>query len=84
MKYTKTISPELKDILKSCTSVEQRKLTASKHQTSIHTLNSVIEGKRKVNLNNQKCITELMRIAVANARDMHTSLLDYYKDLKQL
>ncbi len=84
MKYTKTISPELKDILKSCTSVEQRKLTASKHQISIHTLNSVIEGKRKVNLNNQKCITELMRIAVANARDMHTSLLDYYKDLKQL
>jgi len=84
MKYTKTISTELKDILKSCTSVEQRKLTASKHQISIHTLNSVIEGKRKVNLNNQKCITELMRIAVANARDMHTSLLDYYKDLKQL
>jgi len=84
MKYTKTISPELKNILKSCTTVDQRKLTASKHQISIHTLNSVIEGKRKVNLNNQKCITELMRIAVANARDMHTSLLDYYKDLKQL
>jgi len=84
MKYTKTISTELKDILKSCTTVDQRKLTAIKHEISIHTLNSVIEGKRKVNLNNQKCITELMRIAVANARGMHTSLLNYYQDLKQL
>ena len=54
MKYTKTISTELKDILKSCTTVDQRKLTAIKHEISIHTLNSVIEGKRKVNLNNQK------------------------------
>jgi hypothetical protein len=84
MKYTKTISPELKDILKSCTSVEQRKQVASKHEISIHTLNSVIEGKRKVNLNNQNCITELLRISIVNARNMHYSLLDYYQELKQL
>lgn len=84
MKYSKTISPELKDILKSCTSVEQRKEIASKYSISIHTLNSVIEGKRKVNLNNQLCITELMRVAVKNARDMHYSLLDYYQELKYL
>ncbi len=84
MKYTKTISQELKDILKSCTSVEQRKLVASKHQISIHTLNSVIEGKRKVNLNNQNCVTDLMRVAVNNAKQMHYSLLDYYQDLRQL
>jgi hypothetical protein len=84
MKYTKTISPQLKDILKSCTSVEQRKQVASKHEISIHTLNSVIEGKRKVNLNNQNCITELLRISIVNARNMHYSLLDYYQELKQL
>ena len=84
MKYTKTISPELKDILKSCTSVEQRKIVASKHEISIHTLNSVIEGNRKVNLNNQNCITELLRISIVNARNMHYSLLDYYQELKQL
>lgn len=84
MKYTKIISPELKDILKSCTSVDQRKEVASKHEISIHTLNSVIEGKRKVNLNNQKCITELLRLSIINARSMHSSLLDYYQDMKQL
>jgi|14_taG_2_1085336.scaffolds.fasta_scaffold03881_3 hypothetical protein len=84
MKYTKTISPELKDILKSCTSVEQRKQVASKHEISIHTLNSVIEGNRKVNLNNQNCITDLLRISIVNARNMHYSLLDYYQELKQL
>lgn len=84
MKYTKTISPELKDILKSCTSVEQRKQVASKHEISIHTLNSVIEGNRKVNLNNQNCITDLLRISIVNARNMHYSLLGYYQELKQL
>ena len=84
MKYSKTISPELKDIIKSCTSVEQRKEAASKHSISIHTLNSVIEGKRKVNLNNQRCITELLRISIKNARDMNYSLLDYYQELKYL
>ena len=84
MKYTKTISPQLKDILKSCTKVEQRKEVAIKYKISIHTLNSVIEGNRKINNNNQKCLTALMSIAIKNAKEMHYTLLDYYQELKQL
>lgn len=84
MKYSKTVSPELKDILKACTNVSQRHSVASKHQISIHTLNSVIEGKRNVTINNQVCVTELMEIAINNAKNMHYSLLDYYHELNQL
>ncbi len=81
MKYTKTISQELKDILKSCTSVEQRKSVASKHQISIHTLNSVIEGKRKITENNKPCVIDLLSISINKAKDMRLSLLEYYQGL---
>lgn len=84
MKFNKTISKELKDILIACTSVEQRKIVGNKHKVSIHTINSLLEGKRKVNKNNQKCIIELLRMSIQNARDMHYSLMDYYQEIKHL
>jgi len=84
MKYSKTISPELKDILKSCTTVSQREETATNHNISIHTLNSVINGSRNITLKNQKCIQDLLAKAINNAKEMHFTLLDYYQEIKYL
>jgi len=82
MKFKKTISPELKDIIKSCTKVEQRKRVAAKHQISIHTLNSLIEGKRSINDNNKACIVELVTKAIKNAKEMNFTLIDYYQSIR--
>ena len=84
MKYSKTISLELKDILKSCTSVSQREETAIKHNISILTLNSVINGNRNITFKNQKCIQDLLAKAINNAKEMHFTLLDYYQEIKYL
>ena len=84
MKYSQTISDELKDILKSCTTVAQRKEVAESNGLSIHTLNSIITGNRKITTKNNKCISELLRVAICNAKEMHFSLLDYYQDIKYL
>ena len=82
MKFTGTISKELSDILRACTTVEQRKIVSSKHKVSIHTINSLLEGRRKVSKNNKECIIELLRISIQNARDMHYTLMDYYQEIK--
>ena len=84
MKFKQTISPELKDIIKSCTKVEQRRRVATKHQISIHTLNSLIEGKRNINDNNKACIVELVTKAIKNAKEMNFSLMDYYQSIRML
>ena len=84
MKFTGTISKELSDILRACTTVKQRDAVATKHQISIHTINSLLEGKRKVNKNNKQCIIELLKMSIQNARDMHYSLMDYYQEIKYL
>lgn len=84
MKYSKNISIELKEILKSCTTVAQRKEVAESNGLSIHTLNSIITGNRKITTKNNKCLTDLLRIAINNAKEMHFSLLDYYQEIKHL
>ena len=84
MKIKETISPELKDIIKSCTKVEQRKKVADEHKISIHTLNSLINGNRNINENNKACIIELLTKAIINAKDMNFALMDYYQSIRML
>jgi hypothetical protein len=81
MTFNKTISTELRDILKACTNKQERLRVAEKTGVSIHTLNSVIEGKRKITENNKPCIIDLLCISIKKAKDMRLSLLDYYQGL---
>ena len=84
MKFQNTISNELKDILKCCTSVTERRRIAEKHNISIHTLNSVLEGKRNITFNNHDAILELLAQAISNAKSFHMSLLDYFHETKYI
>ncbi len=79
MQFKEIISKELRDILKSCTTVSQRKQIAESNKISIHTLNSVLEGKRKISHKTKKCLLDLVRMAIWNSRNMKMSLLEYYK-----
>ena len=84
MTFKNTISEELRDILKSCTSVKERRRIAEKHNISIHTLNSVLEGKRNITLNNHDAILELISQSISNAKSHHMSLLDYFHETKYI
>ena len=84
MKFQNTISNELKDILKCCTSVNERRRIADKHNISIHTLNSVLEGKRNITFNNHDAILELLAQAISNAKSFHMSLIDYFHETKYI
>lgn len=84
MKFQNTISNELKDILKCCTTVPERRRIADKHNISIHTLNSVLEGKRNITFNNHDAILELLAQAISNAKSFHMSLIDYFHETKYI
>lgn len=84
MTFQNTISKELKDILKCCTTVEERHRIAKKHNISIHTLNSVLEGKRNITLNNHDAILELIAQAISNAKSFHMSLIDYFHEIQYI
>lgn len=81
MTFNKTISTELRDILKACTSKKERLKVAEKRGVSIHTLNSVIEGKRNITENNKPCVIDLLSISINKSKDMRLSLLEYYQGL---
>lgn len=81
MKYQEKISPELKKVLLATTNKVQRLEVAERNNVSIHTLNSVLQGKRKVTENNKQCITELTKVAIANANKYNQSLMNYYNTI---
>ena len=80
MKYNERISTPMKSLIKTCTTVDQRKEVAKQNNISIHTLNSIIEGKRKITDFNQKSLIDLLRVSIANAKSMSMSLTKYWKE----
>ncbi len=71
----------MRGILKACTNKQERLKVAEKRGVSIHTLNSVIEGKRNITENNKPCVIDLLSISINKAKDMRLSLLEYYQGL---
>jgi hypothetical protein len=84
MKYERKISEHLKQIIKNCTTIDERKKVAKRHHISFHTLNSVVDGNRNISFANQDAITELVARSIQNASAMHMSLLDYFDQIKQI
>ena len=78
MKFEKKISPELRNILKSCTTVAQRQEIANDHLMSLHTLNAVINGQRSITDSTKKAVINLVIKAIENAKKFNQSLITYY------
>jgi len=83
MKFEKKISPELRNILKSCTTVAQRQEIANDHLMSLHTLNAVINGQRPITDSTKKCLIDLVIKAIENAKEFNQSLINYYTNLNK-
>ena len=83
MKFEKKISPELRNILKSCTTIAQRQQVANAHSMSVHTLNSVINGQRSITDGTKKCLLDLVIKAIENAKEFNQSLINYYTNLNK-
>ena len=82
MTFNKTISPELRSILKACTSVQQRYDIAHIHGISPYTLMAVVNGKRDITETNKSCIIDLLELSIKNAKEFNQTLVQYYNQIK--
>ena len=67
----------MRNIIMSTTTKVERRDVAEKNGYSEHTLNSIIRGERNINAKNEDLILDLIRLSVAKAKIMETSLLNY-------
>jgi len=77
MKFKSKLSNQMKDIIMSTTTKVERRDVAEKNGYSEHTLESIIRGQRNINTNNEGLVLEVIRLSVAKAKIMETSLLNY-------
>jgi len=81
MKFEKQISPELRNILKACTTVNQRKDVASINGMSMHTLNAMINGQRSITDSTKQSLIDLVSLSLDNAKSFNLTLTEYYLKL---
>tara|TARA_R110002153_G_scaffold140086_2_gene291089 strand:+ start:616 stop:864 length:249 start_codon:yes stop_codon:yes gene_type:complete len=81
MKFEKQISPELRNILKACTTVKQREDVASINGMSMHTLNAMINGQRSITDSTRQSLIDLVSLSLDNAKSFNLSLTEYYLQL---
>ena len=72
MKFEKLISPELRNILKACTSV---------NGMSLHTFNAMINGQRSITDSTKQSLIDLVSLSLDNAKSFNLSLTEYYLKL---
>ena len=81
MKFEKQISPELRNILKACTTIQQRKDVASQNGMSLHTFNAMINGQRSITDSTKQSLIDLVSLSLDNAKSFNLSLTEYYLKL---
>ena len=81
MKFEKQISPELRNILKACTTVQQREDVASQNGMSLHTFNAMINGQRSITDSTKQGLIDLVSLSLDNANQFNLSLTEYYLKL---
>ena len=77
MRFKSKLSNQMRNIIMSTTTKAERRDVAEKNGYSEHTLNSIIRGERNINAKNEDLILDLIRLSVAKAKIMETSLLNY-------
>jgi hypothetical protein len=81
MKFEKRISPQLRNILKACTTPKQRERVADSHELSMHTFNAMLNGQRPITEITKECLINLVGVAINNAKEMDLSLTEYYLNI---
>lgn len=83
MIFKDTLSPQMSRAIKDNTTTMQRKAIALQFDISIHTLNSVLNCKRKVSKNNVKAVIEMIKIAIHSANEKGYTLSQYKEQIKK-
>ncbi len=83
MTFQDTLSVQMSKAIKDNTTIKERREVAIKFGISIHTLNSVLNSKRKISKNNVKAIVEIIRVAIHSANSKGTTLSQYKEEIKK-
>lgn len=82
MIFNEKLSRMMSRAIKANTTTTEREGVAALHEMSIHTLNSVINMQRNVAKSNVPALTDIIRIAIANANKYGISLTRYIEMAK--
>ena len=79
MQFQPYIGKQLTRAIKANTTRTERQVVAERHLISVHTLNTVISGERKITNFNEPALTEIIKVAIRNANYNGKTLADYYQ-----
>lgn len=82
MIFKQKLSSLMSRAIKANTTTTEREGVAALHEMSVHTLNSVINMQRNVVRSNVPALTDIIRIAIANANKYGISLTRYVEMAK--
>ena len=82
MIFKQKLSSLMSRAIKANTTTTEREGVAALHEMSVHTLNSVINMQRNVVKSNVPALTDIIRIAIANANKYGISLTRYVEMAK--
>ena len=83
MTFQDLLSKEMSRAIKDNTTTQERREVAAEFGISIHTLNSVLNCKKKVSKNNMNAIVEIVRIAIHSANSKGFTLTQYKEQIKK-
>ena len=83
MIFQDLLSKQLSRAIKDNTTIQERVVVAEKFGISIHTLNGVLNCKKKISKNNVKAVVEIIRVAILSANEKGTTLTQYKDQIKK-
>jgi len=79
MQFSPYLGKQLTRAIKANTTQFERQVVSEKNLISVHTLNTVISGERKITNFNEPALTEIIKLAIRNANNNGKTLADYYE-----
>lgn len=79
MQFSSYLGKQLTRAIKANTTIAERLGVAERHVISVHTLNTVISGERKITKFNEPALSDIIKLAIKNANNNGKTLADYYK-----
>ena len=79
MQFSPYLGKQLTRAIKANTTRAERQRVAELHIISVHTLNTVISGERKITNFNEPALSDIIKLAIKNANNNGKTLADYYK-----
>jgi hypothetical protein len=79
MQFSPYLGKQLTRAIKANTTRFERQVVSEKHLISVHTLNTVISGERKITNFNEPALSDIIKLAIKNANNNGKTLADYYQ-----